>query len=98
MGRKVHTDEAAVIHRLNSGDRQRDIADAIGVSRQWVALFAKKNGLNRPKAGRPSRYNHEKILEMLRAGSSYSDVAKAVNAPSESAVRAAVGYRRRKGN
>lgn len=98
MGKKVVIDETVVIGKLKSGLKQRDIAEEFGVSRQWVALFAKRNGLNRPKAGRPSRYDHEKILEMLRAGSSYSDVAKAVNAPSESAVRAAVGYRRRKGN
>lgn len=98
MGRKIVVNEEKVIVRLNAGEKQRDIAESLGVSRQWVALFAKRNGLSRPKAGRPPRYDHKKIVELLDAGSSYAEVMDAVGAPSEMAVRAAAMYWKRKIN
>jgi transposase len=98
MGKKVVLDESVVIGKLKSGTRQRDIADEFGVSRQWVSQFAKRNGLGQPKAGRPSRYEHEKIVLMLSGGMSYDDVAVKIGAQSGTAVRAAVGYWKRKAN
>jgi transposase len=98
MGKRVVLDESVVIDKLKSGLKQRDIAEEFGVSRQWVALFAKRNGLGRPKAGRPSRYEHEKIVAMLKDGMSYDDVAAKIGAQSGTAVRAAVGYWKRKAN
>ena len=98
MGKKVVLDETVVIGKLKSGLKQRDIAEEFGVSRQWVALFAKRNGLSRPKAGRPSRYNHEEILELLKNGVKYKQIAEQIGAQSGTAVRAAIGYYKRKGN
>jgi transposase len=98
MGKRVVLNEAVVIDKLKSGLKQRDIAVEFGVSRQWVALFAKRNGLGRPKAGRPSRYDHEKIVLMLKGGMSYDAVAAEIGAQSGTAVRAAVGYWKRKAN
>lgn len=98
MGKKVVLDETVVIGKLKSGLKQRDIAEEFGVSRQWVALFAKRNGLSRPKAGRPSRYQHERIVAMLKDGMTYEQVATKIGAQSGTAVRAAVGYWKRKAN
>lgn len=98
MGKKVVIDETVVIGKLKSGLKQRDIAEEFGVSRQWVALFAKRNGLSRPKAGRPSRYDHQAILKMLDNGVTYEQVAEKIGAKSSTAVRAAMGYYKRKGN
>jgi siroheme synthase len=98
MGKKVVLDEAVVIGKLKGGLKQREIADEFGVSRQWVALFAKRNGLGRIKAGRPSRYNHEEILKMLNNGVTYEQVAEKIGAQSGTAVRAAIGYYKRKAN
>lgn len=98
MGKKVVLDETVVIDKLKRGFKQRDIADEFGVSRQWVALFAKRNGLSRPKAGRPSRYNHEEILKLLKNGVKYAQIAEQIGAQSETAVRAAIGYYKRKAN
>jgi len=98
MGKKVVIDETVVIGKLKSGLKQRDIAEEFGVSRQWVALFAKRNGLSRPKAGRPSRYNHEEIMELLKKGVNYTKIAEQIGAKSPTAVRAAMGYYKRKGN
>ena len=98
MGKKVVLDEAVVIDKLKGGLKQREIADEFGVSRQWVALFAKRNGLGRIKAGRPSRYNHEEILRMLNNGVTYEQVAEKIGAQSGTAVRAAIGYYKRKAN
>jgi hypothetical protein len=72
--------------------------DDLGVSRQWVALFAKRNGLNRSKAGRPSRYDNKKINELLGKGKTYAEIVDIVGAPSEDAVRAAQRYWKRKMN
>ena len=98
MGKKVVLDETVVIDKLKRGFKQRDIAEEFGVSRQWVALFAKRNGLSRPKAGRPSRYDHEAILKMLDNGVTYEQVAEKIGAQSGTAVRAAIGYYKRKAN
>lgn len=99
MGKKVETNEQVVVDRIKAGDKQREIADDLGVSRQWVALFAKRNGLNRDKAGRPSRYDNKKIGELLSKGKTYAEIADVVGAPSEDAVRAAHRYwRKRKMN
>lgn len=98
MGKKFITDEQVVIEKLRAGIRQREVAAELGVSRQWVALFAKRNGLSRPKAGRPSRYDYSRVYEMLRNGKSYEDIATEVGAPSPMAVRAAMSYKKRKEN
>jgi uncharacterized protein (DUF433 family) len=98
MGKRVVLDESVVIDKLKSGLKQRDIAEEFGVSRQWVALFAKRNGLGRPKAGRPSRYNHEEILKLLDNGVTYEQIAEKIGAQSGTAVRAAIGYYKRKAN
>lgn len=98
MGKKVVLDESVVIGKIRSGIKQRDIADEFGVSRQWVALFAKRNGLGRIKAGRPSRYNHEEIIKLLNNGVTYEQVAEKIGAQSGTAVRAAIGYYKRKAN
>jgi transposase len=98
MGRKVLVNEAKVIARINAGDKQREIAEDLGVSRQWVALFARQRGLNRPTSGRPPRYDHKRIVELLDGGSSYAEVMDIVGAPSEMAVRAAAAYWKRKMN
>jgi hypothetical protein len=98
MGKKIVLDESVVVNRIKAGDKQREIADDLGVSRQWVALFAKRNGLGRIKAGRPSRYNHKEILELLKNGVKYPQIAEQIGAQSGTAVRAAIGYYKRKGN
>jgi len=98
MGKKVVLDESVVIGKLKSGTRQRDIADEFGVSRQWVSQFAKRNGLGQPKAGRPSRYEHEEILKLLDNGVTYEQIAEKIGAQSGTAVRAAIGYYKRKAN
>jgi hypothetical protein len=98
MGKKFETNEQVVVDRIRAGDKQREIADDLGVSRQWVALFAKRNGLNRSKAGRPSRYDNKKINELLSKGKTYAEIVDIVGAPSEDAVRAAQRYWKRKMN
>lgn len=98
MGKKVITNEESVIERLKAGVRQRDVAAELGVSRQWVALFAKRNGLSRPKAGRPSRYDYAKVAMLLGEGKTYEEIAQEVGAPSPMAVRAAMSYKKRKQN
>ena len=98
MGKKIVTNEDWVIEKLKAGVRQRDVAAELGVSRQWVALFAKRNGLSRPKAGRPSRYDLDRVEELLKADVPYCRIVEQLEYPSVTALRAAVGYRRRKTN
>jgi hypothetical protein len=98
MGKKFITNEQVVMEKLVAGVRQREIAAELGVSRQWVALFAKRNGLNRPKAGRPSRYDHAAVMKMLSEGRTYEEIAKEIGAASPTAVRAALRYQAKKAN
>ena len=98
MGKKIETNEAVVSEYLKLGMKQRDIAERLGVSRSWVALFARLNGLSRPKVGRPSLYDHKKIVAMLKDGMTYEEVAEKIGAVSGTAVRAAVSYWKRKAN
>lgn len=98
MGKKIQTNEAVVSEYLKLGMKQKDIAARLGVSRSWVALFARLNGLSRPKAGRPSRYDFNKIEELLGQGKTYVNIVEELRYPSVSALRAAIGYRKRKSN
>jgi hypothetical protein len=98
MGRKIEADEVVVSEYLKLGMKQRDIAERLGVSRQWVALFAKRNGMSRPKAGRPPRYDYLRVYTMLSEGKDYATIAKEIGAPSATAVRAAMYYKKRKQN
>jgi len=98
MGKRIETNEQVVVERIKAGDRQIDIATALGVSRQWVALFAKRNGLSRNKAGRPAKYDHAEIVRLIDGGESAIRVMKAVGAPTTESIRSAYHYWKRRVN